>query len=78
MFVYTSPTYRLYFETALDMLFLPTEMHVELVGVLKQLSKRSSIGHLNKGIYILGKTLAAIVLLTIGAGNICVLVVDIA
>ena len=59
------------------MLFYPTEMHIELMQVLKQGAEWRSFGHLGEGVHILGEALAAIAHLAIGAGNVGMGVIDI-
>ena len=56
----------------------PTEMHVQLMQVLKQGAQRGALGHLSKGVHILGEALATIAILAIGARDIGVGVVDVA
>ena len=51
------------------MLLYPTEMNIQLVQVLQQDSKGRSLGHLGKGINILGEALTTIAKLTIGTRN---------
>ena len=46
--------------------------------VLKKGAERGTLGHLGKGIDVLGEALATITILTIGAGDIGVGVVDVA
>ena len=53
-------------------------MNIQLVQMLQQGSKGCALGHLGKGIDILGEALATITELTIGTGDIGVGVVDIA
>ena len=60
------------------MLLYPTEMYVQFVKMLQQGSKWCTLGHLGKGIDILGEALAAITELTIGAWYVGMGVVDIA
>ena len=60
------------------MLFHPTEMHVQLMQVLKQGAQGSSFGHLGEGVHILGEAFAAVAVLTIRTGHVGVRVVDVA
>ena len=60
------------------MLFHPTEMHVELMQVLKQGAEGGAFGHLGEGVHILGEALAAVAVLAVGAGHVGVRVVDVA
>lgn len=60
-----------------NMLFFATEMDVEFVEVLKQGAEWRSFGHLGEGVHILGKALAAIAVLAVGAGNVGMGVIDI-
>ena len=46
--------------------------------VLKQCTQRRSLGHLGEGVHILGKALAAVAQLAVGAGHAGVRVVDVA
>ena len=59
------------------MLFHPTEMHVELMQMLKQGAEGGAFGHLGEGVHILGEALAAIAQLAVGAGHVGVRVVDV-
>ena len=43
---------------SLDMLLYPTEMDIQFVQVLQQCSQRCTLGHLGKGVDILGEALA--------------------
>ena len=60
------------------MLLNPTEMHVELMEVLKQRTQGRAFGHLGEGVHILGEALAAVAQLAVGAGHVGVRVVDVA
>ena len=60
------------------MLLHPTEMDIQLVQVLQQGSKGRALGHLGKGIDILGEALATKTELTIGTGDVGGGVVDVA
>ena len=60
------------------MLLHPTEMDIQLVQVLQQGAKGRALGHLSKGIDILGEALAAITELAVRTGDIGVGVVDVA
>ena len=59
------------------MLLLPTEVDVQLMKMLQKGSKRRALGHLGKGIHILGEAFATITILAVGARGIGVGVVDI-
>lgn len=61
-----------------DVLLHPTEMHIQLVQVLQQGSKGCALGHLGKGVDILGEALATVAKLAVGAGDVGVGVVDVA
>ena len=56
----------------------PAEMHIQLVQVLQQGTKRSALGHLCKCVDILWKTLTTVTELAVRAGDVCVGIVDIA
>ena len=60
------------------MLLHPTEMHIQLMQVLKQGAKRRALGHLGEGVHILGEALAAVAQLAVGARHVGVRVVDVA
>ena len=60
------------------MLLHPTEMDIQLVQVLQQGSKGRTLGHLGKGIDILGEALATITEFTVRTRDVGVCVVDIA
>ena len=60
------------------MFFDATEMHVELVEVLKEGAQGGALGHLGKSIDVLGEALAAVAQLAVGAGHVGVGVVDVA
>ena len=60
------------------MFFYATEMDVELMEVLQQGAEGGALGHLGKGIHILGEALASIAVLAVGTGDVGVGVVDIA
>ena len=47
-----------------------TEMDIQLVQVLQQCSQRRALGHLGKGIDILGEALATVTELTVGTGDV--------
>ena len=59
------------------MFLYPTEMNIQFVQVLQQSSKRCTLGHLGKGIDILGEALATITELAVRTGDVGVGVVDI-
>ena len=59
------------------MLLYTSKMHVQFVEMFQQCTKRSSLGHLGKGIDILREALATITELTIRTGDIGVSVIDI-
>ena len=59
------------------MLFHSAEMNVQLMEMLQEHSKRCALGHLGKGIHVLGEALAAIAVFTIGTRNVCVGIIDI-
>ena len=56
------------------MLLFSTEMHVELMQMLRQ----GAFGYFGEGVNILGEALAAVATLAIGTGHIGVRVVDVA
>ena len=60
------------------MLLKPSEMHIQLVQMLKQGAEGGASGHLGEGVHILGEALAAVAVLAVGAGHIGVGVVDVA
>ncbi len=60
------------------MLLHPTEMHVQLMQVLKQGAEGGALRHLGKSVDILGEALAAIAVLAVGAGNVGMGIVDVA
>ena len=60
------------------MLLYSAEVNVEFMQVLQEGAEGGALGHLGKGIDILGEALATIAELTIGTGDIGVGVVDIA
>ena len=60
------------------MFFHSSEMHVQLMQVLQQGAQRRSLGHLGKGVDVLGEALATIAQLVVGAGDVGVRVVDVA
>lgn len=60
------------------MLLHATEMNIQFMQVLQQGSKGCSLGHLGKGVDILGEALAAITELTIRARDVGMGVVDVA
>ena len=60
------------------MLLNPTEMNIQLMQMLQKRSERRTLGHLGKGVHILGEALAAIAKLAIGTRDISMRVVDIA
>lgn len=60
------------------MFFNSSKVHVQLMQVLKQGSKRRSFGHLGEGVHILGEALATVAQLAVGAGHVGVGIVDIA
>ena len=53
-------------------------MHIQLVQVLQQRSKGRALGHLGKGVDILGEALATVAELAIRASNVGIGVVDVA
>ena len=59
------------------MLFHSPEMHIQLVQVLQQGSERRALGHLGKGVDILGEALATVAELAVGPRNVGVGVVDV-
>lgn len=59
------------------MFFHATEVDVELVEVLQKGAEGGALGHLGKGVHILGEALATIAVLAVGAGDIGVGVVDV-
>ena len=59
------------------MLLYPTEMDIQLMQVLQQCSQGCTLGHLGKGVDILGETLATVTELTVGTGDIGMGVIDI-
>ena len=61
----------------LDMLLYTTEMNVQFMEVLQKSTKRCTLGHLSKGIHILGEALTTITELSIRSRNIGMGVVDI-
>ena len=63
---------------SLDVLLHPTEMDIQFVKVLQQGSQGCALGHLGKGVDILGEALATITEFTVRTGDIGVGVVDIA
>ena len=60
------------------MLLHAPEMHIQLVQVLQQGSKRRALGHLGEGVDVLGEALATVAELTVGTGDVGVGVVDVA
>ena len=60
------------------MLLHTPEMHIQLVQVLQQGSKRRALGHLGEGVDVLGEALATVAELTVGAGDVGMGVVDVA
>ena len=60
------------------MFLYTTEVDVEFVEVGQEGAERCALGHLGKGIDILGEALATVAVLAIGTGDIGVGVVDIA
>ena len=64
--------------TGSNMFFLSTEMHVKFVEVLQKGTKRRALRHLGEGIHILGKALATVAVLAVGARHVGVGIVDIA
>ena len=62
----------------LYMFLHPTEMHIQLMQMLQQRSKRRAFRHLGKGVHVLGEALATIAELAVGAGDIGVGIVDVA
>ena len=59
------------------MLLYSPKMDIQLVQVLQQGSKGRSLGHLGKGVDILGEALAAITKLTIWTRNVSMGIIDI-
>lgn len=59
------------------MFFHATEVDVELVEVLQEGAEGGALGHLGKGVHILGETLAAVAVLAVGTGDVGVGVVDV-
>ena len=59
------------------MLFVSAEVHVKRVERCQKLAERSALRHDRKRIHILGKALAAIAEFSVGAGHVCMGVVDI-
>ncbi len=59
------------------MLLHPTEMHIQFVQVLQQGSQGCALGHLGKGVDILGEALATVAVLAVGTWNIGVGVIDV-
>lgn len=60
------------------MLLEAAEMNIQLMQMLQKGAKGCALGHLGKGIDILGEALATITKLTIRSGDIGVGVIDIA
>ena len=60
------------------MLLHPPEMHIQFMQMLQQRSERRSLGHLGKGVHVLGEALATIAELAIRTRHVGVRVVDIA
>ena len=61
-----------------DVLLNATEMHIQLMQMFQQGAQGRALGHLGKGIDILGEALAAIAVLAVGTGDVGVRVVDVA
>lgn len=62
----------------LDMLLHPSEMDIQLVQVFQQGTERRTLGHLGKGVDILGEALATIAILAVGARYVGVGIIDVA
>lgn len=60
------------------MLLKTSEMHIELMERLKQLTERSTCGHLGEGVDIFREALATIAELTVRTRDVGVGVVDVA
>ena len=60
------------------MLLHPTEMHIQLVEMFQQRSKRRAFCHLGKGVHVFGEALAAIAKLAVRTRDVGVRVVDLA
>ena len=62
----------------LNMLFKPTEMHIQLVQMLQEGAEGGASGHLGEGVHILREALAAVAVFAVGAWHVGVRVVDVA
>ena len=60
------------------MLLYPTEMNIQFMQMFKKSAEWSTLGHLGKGVDILGEALATITELAVRTGDIGVGVVDVA
>ena len=60
------------------MLFNASKVHIQLMQVLKQGAQGRTLGHLGKGIHILGEALATIAKLAVRTWDIGVRIIDIA
>ena len=56
----------------------PAEMHIQLMQMLQQCSKRRALRHFGEGIHVLGEALAAIAKLAIGTRNKSVSIINVA
>ena len=66
------------FQIMLDVLFHATEVDIQFMEMLQKGAKRCALGHLRKGIDILGEAFATITKLTVRTGHISVSIIDIA